>query len=262
MRIGILASIVASFLAEYHITDAYSVVWQQKYGALVPTVTTTTISRWALHQYRKGTARFVVSSNVEDTTATPKTGSTTEYSFIQTELRGAAMKLHTRQQSPKEGGVDVKATTTPKEPYRTTHDNYLSFLVDSQHVYQAMEDIVNQYTELLPFRNTGLERVLPLENDIQFMIEEYALVRPLVNTPGREYAELLHQVAATSIPAFVCHYYNHYFAHTAGGRMIGKQMSALLLDKKTLEFYKVRVQPFTLPFLFIAIQSYRSFELL
>jgi hypothetical protein len=26
-----------------------------------------------------------------------------------------------------------------------------------------------------------------------------------------------------------------------GGRMIGKKMSALLLDKKTLEFYKVRL---------------------
>jgi heme oxygenase len=37
----------------------------------------------------------------------------------------------------------------------------------------------------------------------------------------------------------MCHYYNFYFAHTAGGRMIGKQMSALLLDKKTLDFYKV-----------------------
>jgi len=41
-----------------------------------------------------------------------------------------------------------------------------------------------------------------------------------------------------NLPSFVCHYYNHYFAHTAGGRMIGKQMSALLLDKKELEFYK------------------------
>lgn len=26
-------------------------------------------------------------------------------------------------------------------------------------------------------------------------------------------------------PAFICHYYNHYFAHTAGGRMIGAKVS-------------------------------------
>ena len=41
------------------------------------------------------------------------------------------------------------------------------------------------------------------------------------------------------IPEFMCHYYNYYFAHLAGGRMIGKQMSKLLLDGETLEFYKV-----------------------
>ena len=42
-----------------------------------------------------------------------------------------------------------------------------------------------------------------------------------------------------NIPKFICHYYNYYFAHLAGGRMIGKQMSKLLLDGETLEFYKV-----------------------
>ena len=42
------------------------------------------------------------------------------------------------------------------------------------------------------------------------------------------------------IPEFICHYYNFYFAHLAGGRMIGKQMSKMLLDGETLEFYKVR----------------------
>ena len=35
----------------------------------------------------------------------------------------------------------------------------------------------------------------------------------------------LRELAATSPPAFMCHYYNHYFAHTAGGRMIGKAVS-------------------------------------
>ena len=37
---------------------------------------------------------------------------------------------------------------------------------------------------------------------------------------------------------FLCHYYNLYFAHTAGGRMIGKSVSNALLDGKELEFYK------------------------
>lgn len=160
----------------------------------------------------------------------------TEYSFIQSELRGAAMRLHTRKQAPKEGLVETPAK--PDEPYVTTRADYLAFLVDSQHVYRAMEDIVNEWDDLAIFLNTGLERVASLEKDIAFMTAEYGLERPAVGKPGRDYAELLRQL--DSIPEIICHYYNHYFAHTAGGRMIGKQMSALLLDKRTLEFYKVR----------------------
>ena len=38
----------------------------------------------------------------------------------------------------------------------------------------------------------------------------------------------------------MCHYYNVYFAHTAGGLMIGKKVSDICLDGKTLEFYKWR----------------------
>ena len=189
-----------------------------------------------------------VSSKLEDVAA-PSTPSTSKiatddtYSFIQTELRGAAMKLHTKVQSPKEGEVE-EDLTTPSEPYITTHADYLSFLIDSQHVYKAMEEIVNNYDALARFRNTGLERVVPLEHDITYMMETYNfLERPSVGKPGRDYAQLLHNVAKSSIPAFICHYYNHYFAHTAGGRMIGKQMSALLLNKKTLEFYQVCSSP-------------------
>jgi heme oxygenase len=157
--------------------------------------------------------------------------------FIDTELRGAAMKLHTKEQAPKEGEVEVEK---PKEPYTPTRDDYLAFLVDSKHVYEALEDIVNEKEELATFRNTGLERTKALETDIQFMVIEYGLNRPEVGDYGKAYASELREIAAKgNIPEFICHYYNFYFAHTAGGRMIGKQMSALLLDKKTLEFYKV-----------------------
>ena len=48
----------------------------------------------------------------------------------------------------------------------------------------------------------------------------------------------LARLAEEDPPAFMCHFYNQYFAHTAGGKMIGKKMSDLLLDGKELEFYK------------------------
>lgn len=38
------------------------------------------------------------------------------------------------------------------------------------------------------------------------------------------YSRLLKELAANDPPAFICHYYNFYFAHTAGGRMIGNKV--------------------------------------
>ena len=35
---------------------------------------------------------------------------------------------------------------------------------------------------------------------------------------------LLEDLAATNPQAFLCHFYNIYFAHTAGGRMIGMKV--------------------------------------
>lgn len=153
-------------------------------------------------------------------------------------LRSAAMALHTTQQAPKEGKVVEEPAP---EPYVPTRDDYLAFLVDSQHVYATFEEIISEWDGLEPFRGTGLERTDRLETDIRFMVQEYDLDRPGVGVYGSAYAEELRRVRQEgTLPEFMCHYYNFYFAHTAGGRMIGKQMASLLLDKKTLEFYKVR----------------------
>lgn len=146
------------------------------------------------------------------------------------------MKLHTRSQAPKEGEAPEKQK---REPYETTHADYLAFLVDSQHVYKAIEEVVNEKDELAVFRNSPLDRVVALDTDIDFMVKEYSLEKPSVGNPGQDYADVIRGLGKDgSIPEFLCHYYNFYFAHTAGGRMIGKQMSARLLEKKTLEFYK------------------------
>eukprot|EP00529_Nitzschia_sp_RCC80_P027162 CAMPEP_0113494490 /NCGR_PEP_ID=MMETSP0014_2-20120614/29132_1 /TAXON_ID=2857 /ORGANISM="Nitzschia sp." /LENGTH=287 /DNA_ID=CAMNT_0000388381 /DNA_START=307 /DNA_END=1170 /DNA_ORIENTATION=+ /assembly_acc=CAM_ASM_000159 len=156
-------------------------------------------------------------------------------SFIDTELRGAAMKLHTRSQAPREG----QAVEPKSEPYIPTRQDYLSFLVDSKHVYEALDDVVQSNDELSKFRNTGLERTKALTDDIEFMCQEYNLECPPVGRPGTEYAKLLRELGdKKALPEFMCHYYNFVFAHWAGGLMIGKKMAALLLDKKTLNFYK------------------------
>ncbi|KAL9180451.1 hypothetical protein ACHAXT_008421 [Thalassiosira profunda] len=181
-----------------------------------------------------------------ETTAAEESAVSTEQSMdevsfppILEELRDVAMKLHTKEQAPREG--QAKAPAKPAEPYvPTTQADYLQFLVDSHAVYVALEEIVNSKDKLAPFRNTGIERTKELEKDIAWMCEEFDLERPAVGGAGDRYAETLRDMVKgdADIPEFMCHYYNFYFAHLAGGRMIGKQMSKLLLDGKTLEFYK------------------------
>ena len=235
------------------------------------------------------------------TTTTTKTKTTkTVYPFIDTKLRGAAMKLHTREQAPKEGQAKQQSPQDGKKKKTLdsiTHAQFLQFLVDSYHVYQTLEELVQQQNHfdndkddvLAPFRNTQLERTNALRHDIAWMMNQYfsssttfekglkeeeeesslslydnattttssssllllhdddndVVVDPFLSSlglsvgpHGKYYAMKLHTI--TSIPIFVCHWYNFYFAHTAGGRIIGKQiMNHLLLDSKQMQFYQV-----------------------
>ena len=51
---------------------------------------------------------------------------------------------------------------------------------------------------------------------------------------------LLRKLSKEDPPAFLCHFYNIYFAHTAGGRMIGTKVASMILESRQLNFYKVR----------------------
>lgn len=159
-----------------------------------------------------------------------------------------AMKLHTKEQAPREG--QAAAPAKPAVPFVPTQADYLHFLVDSYEVYKALEEIVNREDladELGRFRNSGLERTYALEKDIEWMCNKFNLPKPEAGVAGMRYSNELRNMISVKdngtkegIPEFICHYYNFYFAHLAGGRMIGKQMSKMLLDGETLEFYKVR----------------------
>lgn len=90
------------------------------------------------------------------------------------------------------------------------------------------------------FSNTGLERTRALDSDIQYMVQKWGMqaLPPAPGGPGLAYAGFLRNLASISPPAFLCHYYNFYFAHTAGGRMIGAQVSKAALDMWMGDFYK------------------------
>ncbi|KAF8400645.1 hypothetical protein HHK36_013944 [Tetracentron sinense] len=152
------------------------------------------------------------------------------------EMRFVAMKLHTRDQA-KEGEKEPEGQPVAK--WQPSIEGYLRFLVDSKLVYDTLETIIEKaaYPSYAEFRNTGLERSEKLAKDLEWFKEQgYAIPEP--SSPGVSYARYLEELSEKDPQAFICHFYNVYFAHTAGGRMIGKKVAEKILDNKQLEFYK------------------------
>uniref|UniRef100_I1JW66 heme oxygenase (biliverdin-producing) n=1 Tax=Glycine max TaxID=3847 RepID=I1JW66_SOYBN len=142
------------------------------------------------------------------------------------EMRFVAMRLHTRDQA-REGEKEVKQ---PEEKAVTKWDpsveGYLKFLVDSKLVYDTLEKIVQEapHPSYAEFRNTGLERSASLAEDLEWFKEQgYTIPEP--SSPGLTYAQYLKELSVKDPQAFICHFYNIYFAHSAGGRMIGKKVT-------------------------------------
>ncbi|KAL6006306.1 Heme oxygenase 1 [Asimina triloba] len=87
------------------------------------------------------------------------------------------------------------------------------------------------------FRNTGLERSEKLAKDLEWFKEQGHTI-PEPSSPGTSYSHYLEELSEKDTPAFICHFDNVYFAHSAGGRMIGKKVTEKILNNKELEFYK------------------------
>ncbi|KAF5804354.1 putative Heme oxygenase (biliverdin-producing) [Helianthus annuus] len=152
------------------------------------------------------------------------------------EMRSVAMKLHSKDQS-KEGEKETQGKPWPK--WEPTIDGYLKFLVDSKLVYDTLDKILLKadFPEYAEFRNTGLERAGNLAKDLNWFKEQgHVIPEPL--SPGLDYSVYVEELSKNDPQAFICHFYNTYFAHTAGGRMIGKKVAAKILNGKELEFYK------------------------
>ena len=89
------------------------------------------------------------------------------------------------------------------------------------------------------FTRTGLERSQSIHESLEWIQSfDESVVIPDCGAAGHEYADYLKELIDKSVPKFMCHYYNHYFAHTAGGRMIGKKIGNSLFDGEVLSFYQ------------------------
>ncbi|OVA07784.1 heme oxygenase-like [Macleaya cordata] len=152
------------------------------------------------------------------------------------EMRFVAMKLHTKDQA-REGEKEPQGQ--PLMKWEPSIEGYLKFLVDSKLVYDTLETIVQKavHPSYAEFRNTGLERSEALAKDLEWFKERGHPI-PEPSASGLSYAQYLEDLSVKDPQAFLCHFYNVYFAHSAGGRMIGKKVAEKILDKKELEFYK------------------------
>ncbi|KAF8821644.1 putative Heme oxygenase 1, chloroplastic [Cardiosporidium cionae] len=148
-----------------------------------------------------------------------------ETSFVRDRLRKTTMEMHPTDILP---------------PVTADRKAFFQFLIDSCCVFNMLEDIVNTHTRFEPLRNTGIELHDALKLDIQWMIEHFPEdcdSSLTVGHAGRAYADHLKYLSLSSIPQFITHYYNIYFAHGAGGRLIGKEISKRLLEGYNLKFY-------------------------
>ncbi|KAI3893104.1 hypothetical protein MKX03_015674 [Papaver bracteatum] len=162
-----------------------------------------------------------------------------EKEFVE-EMKAVAMKLHTKDQA-KEGEKEPQGQ--PWRKWEPSVEGYLQFLVDNKLIYDTLENTIigqktaNSSSLYADFMNTGLERSEALAKDLKWFKEGgHTISKP--SALSFSYSQYLEELSVKDPQAFLCHYYNFYFAHTAGGRMIGKKVAEKILDKKELEFYK------------------------
>lgn len=148
-----------------------------------------------------------------------------------------AMRLHTKDQAPSEGKQEASAL--PIDAWSPSKQDFIQFLIDSRYVYHYFE------TELVHsgvggfhrFIDTGLERVAALDKDIQYL-NGLGVETTAPTVAATRYVEYMKDLVGTRPESVLCHWYNYYFAHSAGGRMIGRLMQNRLFGGRQFAFYE------------------------
>ncbi|XP_057973855.1 probable inactive heme oxygenase 2, chloroplastic [Malania oleifera] len=164
-------------------------------------------------------------------------GITEEMRFVAMKLRDDKVKsTNDGSKLSSDGDADADGDGETWEP---SMEGFLKYLVDSKVVFDTVERIVDEsdHVAYAYFRKTGLERSLGLMKDLEFF-RQWDIVVPQPSTPGVSYAKYLEELADKSAPYFLCHFYNIYFSHIAGGQVIAKQASEKFLEGRELEFYR------------------------
>lgn len=135
--------------------------------------------------------------------------------------------------------VATAPSTSHDDTWQPSMDGFLRFLVDNNLVFATLERIVDESDNVsyAYMRKCGLERSKGILKDLAWF-EERGLVVPTPSSPGVTYAKYLEELAETSAPLFLSHFYNIHFSHIAAGQVIAKKVSEQLLEGKELEFFR------------------------
>lgn len=155
------------------------------------------------------------------------------------EMRFVAMRLHTKDQAPREG--EQEASALPIDAWFPARADFMQFLIDSRAVYDYFENDLTRDGTSHPifsrFAQTGLERVAALDTDIAYL-KELGVSVSAPSIRATRYVEYLKGLLQDKPESVLCHWYNYYFAHTAGGRMIGRLMQDRLFGGRHFAFYE------------------------
>jgi heme oxygenase (biliverdin-producing, ferredoxin) len=155
------------------------------------------------------------------------------------EMRFVAMRLHTKDQAPREGTMEESAL--PIDAWLPSHADFMQFLADSLCVYTYFEQelTAGEHPNAMfgRFANTGLERVDAIKADMAYL-NGLGVPTAQPTAAATRYVEYMKNLEKERPESVLCHWYNYYFAHSAGGRMIGRMMQDKLFDGRKFAFYE------------------------
>ncbi|XP_057786293.1 probable inactive heme oxygenase 2, chloroplastic [Salvia miltiorrhiza] len=172
-------------------------------------------------------------------------GITEEMRFVAMKLRNNGKPKSRRASSvgSKRDGEDLKIESEKGgnngEAWQPSIEGFMKYLVDTKLVFTTVERIVDESTDVsyVYFRRTGLERADRISRDLEWLREQGNEI-PEPSNPGATYVQHLEELAEKSPPLFLCHFYNIYFSHIAGGQVISRKVSDMLFGGRELEIYK------------------------
>ncbi|KAJ8772889.1 hypothetical protein K2173_028066 [Erythroxylum novogranatense] len=168
-----------------------------------------------------------------------------KYTYSKTTVNSDNGSLDSEDKSVKQEQEDVveeervEDRNSDKASWFPSMEGFVKYMVDSKLVFDTVERIIDNSDDVsyAYFRNNGLERSKSLAKDLDWFSQKDVAI-PQPSAPGVSYAEYLEELAEKSAPLFLCHFYNIYFSHVAGGQVITRQVSDKLFEGRDLEFHR------------------------